>query len=196
MKRIVTLSVFCLVLAAGPAAFADIARPKPQPSKEVVPKHLMSTSLEIVPDAKTYSAARLQLTESTLKELREAINQGTTSQSFPDRVIRSRANTIVAGMLLFLSISFGGIWLVRSSGTTSRGQKMIAGALIGIATLGAATIITQANAGPPPSYFWRSLQKNLSAGKPTSGGLTIELVPEGQGMKLILPVRNGANGDD
>jgi len=198
MKRLMTLVVFAMVLVVAPSAFGDIARPKPEPSKSSsVPKHVLNTQLEIVPDAKTYSGARLQISESTMKELREALNSGTTSQSFSDRITHSKTNTIVAGMLLFMSISFAGIWLVRSSSSkTSRGQKMAAGVLIGIATLGAAAIITRANAGPPPSYFWRSLQKNLSAGKPTQGSLEIEIVAEDQPIKLIVPVRNSGNGDD
>jgi hypothetical protein len=198
MKRLFTLSVLGLVLVTAPSAFGDIARPKPEPSKSAsVPKHLITTQLEIVPDAKTYNGARLQIPESTMKELREALNSGSISQSFSNRVIQSKTNTIVAGLLLFMSISFGGIWLVRSSGSkASRGQKMAAGVLIGVATLGAAAIITRANAGPPPSYFWRSLQKNLSAGKPTQGSLEIEIVADDQPVKLIVPVRNSGNGDD
>lgn len=196
MKRMTTLLAFGLLLLTAPPVFGDIARPKPEPSQPPVPKRVAYTQLEIVPDTKTYGGARLQLTESTLKEIREALNTGTTSQSFSDRVIQSKTNTLMAGLLLFMSISVGGIWLVRSSkSATTRGQKMVAGVLIGIATIGAAAIITRANAGPPPSYYWRSLQKNLSAGKPTSGSLEIEIVPDGEGVKLFVPLRKTNDSD-
>jgi hypothetical protein len=51
---------------------------------------------------------------------------------------------------LFLSLSIGGIWLMRAA--QPRGQKTVALLLLGIAVGGAGTIITQANAGPPPSF--------------------------------------------
>jgi hypothetical protein len=57
-------------------------------------------------------------------------------------------------------------------------------------------IVTRANAGPPPSWFWRDLTKNLNTGKPTSGGLIIEIVPDGTGAKLIVPIRNSGRTDD
>lgn len=195
MKRTLTLCVFVLLISAT-TVFGDIARPKPSSSPSE-PKYLMNSTLEVVPDAKTYSGARLQLSEEAVKELREALNAGSTSQSFPNRVIGSRTNTIVAGILLFMSISFAGVWLLRSSGRAqTRGQKLAAGALIGIATLGATAMVTQGNAGPPPSYSWRGLQKNLSAGKATRGELVIEIVSSSQEVKLIIPTRNAGNADD
>jgi hypothetical protein len=196
MKRMLTLCAVGLILTTALTALGDIARPKPEPSKAVEPKEVVHTSIEIVPDAKTYGGARLQLSDSTVKELRDALNAGTTAQSFTQRVAHSPTNTIVAGVLLFISVSFAGIWLVRSSSSNSRGQKLVAGALVGIATLGAAAIITQANAGPPPSHFWRNLTKNLNAGKPTNGSVVIEIVPDSVGTKLIVPVPKPANTDD
>ena len=91
---------------------------------------------------------------------------------------------------MFLSISFAGVWLARS--VQSRGQKMITALLVGAAVIGAAAIITQANAGPPGSYYWKKLPQNLSKGAPTSGGVDIVVVPDGSdgsGMKLIIPTR-------
>ena len=95
---------------------------------------------------------------------------------------------------MFLSLSFAGIWLARSVQT--RGQKTVAGLLLGTAVLGAAAIITQANAGPPPSWQWRKLSTNLSKGRPTYASVNIEIVPEGQGVKLIVPVTTGGNTND
>jgi len=197
MKRMLTLFALGMIVTVSLTAYADIARPKPEPSKPVGPKEVVHTNIEIVPDSKTYGGARLQLSDSTVKELRDALNAGTTARSFTQRVAHSPTNTIVAGVLLFISVSFAGIWLVRSSGPpNSRGQKLVAGALVGIATLGAAAIITQANAGPPPAHFWRNLTKNLNAGKATNGSVVIEIVPDSVGTKLIVPVPKPANTDD
>jgi hypothetical protein len=64
--------------------------------------------------------------------------------------------------------------------------------LIGTAVICAGAIITQANAGPPGSYYWRKLPQNLSKGTPTNGGVDIMVVPDGSdgsGMKLVIPTR-------
>ena len=97
---------------------------------------------------------------------------------------------MLAGVFMFLSLSFAGVWLARSVQT--RGQKAIAAFLMGTAVIGAAAIIARANAGPPGSYLWRKLPQNLSKGTPTYGGVDIEIVPDandGSRMKLIIPTR-------
>ena len=177
---------------------ADIARPKPSPQKDEN-KVVLHTGLQIVPDAKA-SEARLQISEDTLKRLRVALNEAPTSPSLAARIAHSSTRTIVAGLLLFLSVSFGGVWLARSVGskhtTLGRHQKAVALVLLGIATLGAAAIITRGNAGPPSYYAWRNLPDALSHGRATQGGLDIEIIPEGSGIKLIIPLKIKENGDE
>lgn len=201
MKRTVRmLSVFLpgLVLATAMTAYADIARPKPSARPASEPKHVMNTGMQIVPDSKAYQA-RLQISQSALTELRDALNAGTTSRSFAERIAHSPTSTIVAGLLLFMSVSFAGVWFVRSAGSRSRGQKAAAAVLISVGMLGAATIITRGNAGPPPGYVWRNLPKNLGAGQPTNGGVVVEIVPDGgTAIKLIIPMKqnSGTSGND
>jgi len=197
-KLMLSVSLLGLVLATAVTAYADIARPKPSASPSSEPKRVMSTGMQIVPDSKVYQA-HLQISQSTLTELRDALNAGTTSRSFTERIAHSPTSTIVAGLLLFMSVSFAGVWFVRSAGSRSRGQKAAAAVLISVAMLGAATIITRANAGPPPGYVWRNLPKNLGAGQPTSGGVIVEIVPDGgAAIKLIVPVKQNSvrSGDD
>ena len=55
--------------------------------------------------------------------------------------------------------------------------------------LGAATIITQANAGPPGYITWAKLPQNLNDGKSTRGEVDIEIVNDVRGIKLIIPMR-------
>ena len=142
----------------------------------------------------TYNA-RLQISEAALKELREATNGGATNQSFGQHITGSSTNTIIAGLFLFLSISFGGVWLARSSGN-NKSHKAVAAILVASATVSTAAIIAQGNAGPPPSYLWRNLTKNLSASKTTSGPIDVEIVTEGDGIKLIVPTRDASRTDD
>jgi hypothetical protein len=192
-KPMLTISLLALMLAAAVTAYADIAKPKPSPASE--PKQVMNTGMEIVPDAKVYQA-HIQISQSTITELRDALNAGTTSRSFSERIKQSPTGTIVAGLLLFMSVSFAGVWFARSASLQSRGQKAAAAVLISIATLGAAAIITRANAGPPPGYLWRNLPKNLSAGQTTHGGVIVEIVPDGgTAIKLIIPLKQNSNSN-
>jgi hypothetical protein len=206
MKRTALMLNICLsglVLATGMTVYADVPRPKPPVPKPSVspasePRQIMNTGLQIIPDSKVYQA-HLQISQSTLTELRDAMNAGTTSRSFTERIANSSASTIVAGLFLFLSLSFAGVWFARTSGSRSRGQKAAAAVLISVAVLGAATLIVRANAGPPPGYVWRNLPKNLSAGQATNGGLIVEIVADGGSpIKLIIPVKQntGSNRDD
>ena len=187
MKR---MFIFCaaslFVLTTAVYAFADIARPKSSPSPEKEGKVVFHTGLTIVPDAKG-SEARLQISQEGLQSLREALATVPANQSMIQRLAHSSTRTIMAGMFLFLSVSFAGVWLVRSG--QRRSHKAIAAVLLCAAVIGAATIITRANAGTPGYYRWAGLPQALTEGRATSGGLDIEIVPEGGGMKLIVPLR-------
>lgn len=190
MKQFFTLCILSLLLATAMPAFGDIAKPNPSPSPSPQePKYVLHTRLVIVPDNKAWEA-RLQISQSELQELRAALGNTPGNESMSQRIARSSTRTMLAGVFMFLSLSFAGVWLARS--VQSRGQKLVTALLLGTAVLGAAAIITQANAGPPGSYYWKKLPQNLAKGAPTSGGLDIVVVPDGSdgsGMKLIIPTR-------
>jgi hypothetical protein len=188
-KRILALCTFGLLLATVVSANADIARPSPSPQKAKV---ALRTSLIIIPDSKA-TEGHLQISQSSLRELRAALanmpdNESPQNESIAQSIGHSSTRTAIAGLFMFLSLSFAGVWLARSVHT--RGQKAVAALLMGAAVIGAAAIITRANAGPPSSFFWRKLPQNLTKGNPTYGSVAIEIVPDptdGTGMKLIIP---------
>lgn len=190
MKQFFTLCLLSLLLATAMPAYGDIAKPNPSPSPAPQePKFVLHTRLVIVPDSKAWEA-RLQISQSDLQELRTALGNTPGNEAFSARIARSSTRTIIAGLFMFLSLSFAGVWLARS--VQSRGQKVVTALLLCTAVLGAAAVITQANAGPPGSYYWKKLPQNFSKGVPTNGGLDIVIVPDGSdgsGMKLIIPTR-------
>jgi hypothetical protein len=187
MKSLPTLLFVISLLLTGfvKEAHADLARPKVNPATQ---RYYSEIAVET--DSKA-NEARLQISEATLKELQTAIaSMPSDSQQNVAASTRSSTRTLVAGLSLFLAISFGGVWMVRFG--SSRGQKTFAAILIGGALLGAAAVITRGNAGPPPAYRWRGLTKNLNEGRPTHASVMIEVVPNGSGIKLIVPLKPAA----
>lgn len=192
MKSIIAIA--CLVVLLLTASFvvrADIASPKPTQTTE---NKSIFSSMEIVPDAKATSA-RLQIRQSAFNELR-ATFEGTPPNALAASITRNGPRTVIAGLLLFLSVSIGGVWLARASRSSAgvrRGHKAVAIVLITVATLGAAAIITRGNVGPPPGYRWRNLPTALATGQSTAGPVTVEIVPDdqnsGTSMKLIIPIK-------
>src|SRR5713226_990554 len=186
MKRIVVICAAAVTLAASAMyAFGDIARPKPSP---VQAKTVLYTGLTVVTDAKAYEA-RLQISQDTLKQIQAAAANNGGSPSVVQSVMHSSTRTIMAGLFMFLAVSFAGVWFARSS--QRRNHKAVAAVLLIAVVFGIATLIVRANAGPPGYIRWQNLPQALKDGKPTSGGVNIEIVPGDEGqIKLIVPLRN------
>ena len=182
------LSLCCLILLfAVTNANADIARPR-QPEQPA--KVVLRGNLEVVPEPNG-THARLQISQSDLQTLRAALDGSPGITAVAGGISLSPGRTIVAGLMLFLAISFTGVLLARSR--RGRIEKGVAALVLIAAVVGAATVITRGNAGPPPGYWsWRNLSKNLAENRPTSGSLAIEVVPDDpnkpSSMKLVIPV--------
>jgi hypothetical protein len=191
MKRTLILSAaICALLASGIYAFGDIARPRPTPGEG---KTVLYTGLTVVPDAKT-SEARLQISQETLKYINQAVANSGGTESMTQRVMHSSTRTIMAGLFMFLAVSFAGVWFARSS--QRRNHKAVAAVLLVAFVLGIATVMVRANAGPPGYIRWQNLPQALKDGKATSGGLNIQIVPGDENMKLIIPIRNNRPGEE
>ncbi len=177
-----------LVLALTVTVLGDIARPNSNSSSKPV-KVVIHSGLQIVPDAKAYEA-RLEIPQELWNQMRAGMTDLPSNPTLAQRIAQSSPRTIIAGLFLFLSVSFAGVWLVRSG---QRNQRIAAAILLSAAILGAATIITRANAGPPGYVRWQNLPKNLNEGRPTSAGVDIVIVTEGDTIKLVMPFRKSAN---
>lgn len=212
MRTLLSLACLLVLLVVSVGTVdADVAKPK-QPEQKA--KIVLRRNLEVVPDGKVWQA-RLQLTQSDLQELRAALDgasgDGAIASAgtggFAASIALSSVRTIVAGLLLFLAVSFAGVWFARSSRRSAggssggRASRVIAVGIVVAAVLGAAAIITRGNAGPPPGYMnWMRLSKNLAQGRTTSGDLVIEVVPDEAnrppGMKLLIPYNPKQAGDE
>ena len=174
-----------VLLTAVSTANADIAKPKP-PAKQAI-----HSSLEIVPDSKLYDA-KLQISQSEFNSLRASLDGNAGSGPVVGGIAFSAPRTIIAGLLMFMAVSVAGVLLARSS-SFGRAQKAIGAVLLVAVVLGAAAIITRGNAGPPASWRWRNLPQALAEGKPTIGGVDVEIVPDdqmnGRTMRLLIPLK-------
>ena len=183
MKGTVVICAAALLLVASAIyAFGDIARPKPSPAQE---KSVLYTGLTVVSDSKGGYEARLQISQELIKRLQEkAANNGGTA-SFTQQVLHSSPRTIMAGLFMFLAVSFAGVWFARSG--QRRNYKAVATMLLLAIVFGVATVIVRANA--PPTYRWQNLPQALKDGKETEGAVSIEIVPGNEDLKLIIPLR-------
>ena len=186
MKRIlISTGAICALLASAVFAFADLAKPKTTPTPE--PKIVTYAGLTIVTDSKAWDA-RLQISEETLKRIQEGAAKNGSSASLIQNITHSSTRTMMAGLFMFLAVSFAGVWLARSQ--QRRNVKAIATVLLIAFVFGLATVMVRANAGPPGYIRWQNLPQNLKDGKATSGGMDIEIVPGNEPIKLIVPLRN------
>jgi len=188
MKRTVVLGAAVLLLFASAVyTFGDIARPKVTPTPKEG-KVVLYTRMTVKPDAKA-SEARLQISEKTLQSIARDAASTSSNQSITQRLMHSSTRTMMAGLFMFLAVSFAGVWFARSS--QRRNQKAIVTVILIAAVFGLATVIVRANAGPPGYVRWQGLPQALKDGKPTSGGVNIEIVPgDDSEIKLIVPLRN------
>jgi len=186
-KTLILCTATAALLASAVFAFGDIARPKTTPPTPEA-RTVLYTGLEIVPDPKAFEA-RLQISQNTLDSIaREAKANTASNQSITQRIMHSSTRTIMAGLFMFLAVTFAGVWLTRSS--QRRSQKVIAAVVLVAAVFGAATVIVRANAGPPGYIRWQGLPQALKDGKSTSGGVSIEIVSgDDSRIKLIVPLR-------
>lgn len=198
MKPLVfLLFLIVLVLSTSTETLADLPGPK-TPKKD---NKTLNSTLEIVPDAKATNA-RLLIRQSDLNQLRAALEGSAANQSVAASVVNNAPRTIIAGLLIFLSISIAGILLVRSIRTAgvSRGHKTASIILLVITTLGAAAIVSRGNAGPPLGSRWWDVPTALSNGQSASGTVTVEIVADDQqsypAMKLIIPFKKRSGGGD
>ena len=191
MKQILITTGVILVLAGTAVfAFGDLARPKPSTTAEA--KTVLYSGLTIVTDSKAYEA-KLQISANTLKLISEGAAREGGSASLIQNVTHSSSRTMMAGLFMFLAVSFAGVWFARSN--QRRNAKAIVAVLVVAFIFGAGTVMVRANAGPPGYIRWQNLPQSLKDGKPTSGAVEVEIVPGDENMKLIIPLRKSENSE-
>jgi hypothetical protein len=186
MKRIlISMAALLALTLSAIYAFGDVARPKSSATPEA--RVVSYSRLTIVADNKPWDAT-LQISEGALKRIQEGVAQRGGSASLTESIKHSSTRTIMAGLFMFLAISFAGVWLARSK--ERHNAKAIAAVLVVAFIFAFAAIMVRANAGPTGYIYWHNLPQALKDGKETSGGLNIQIVAgDDAEMKLLIPLR-------
>ena len=138
MKRtLISMAAVGALLTSCVFAFGDIARPKPTTPTEPHGQIVLHSGLTITSDSKT-SDARLQISAETLKAINESMQSKDGSASLMQSITHSSTRTMMAGLFMFLAVSFAGVWLARSN--QRRNVKAIAAVLVIAFVFGAATV--------------------------------------------------------
>lgn len=189
------LYLCCIVLLATGLAVAnakmDIRAPE-QPAPSIKPgKVALHSNLAVVPDPKA-NEARLQISQSTLNELRAGVGGSSNAPLAAAVIGQSHTRTIVAGLLMFFAISIAGVFIARKARSFGRAKQAVVAFVFFVGVLGATSAITHGNA-PPGFYRWRNLPQSLTEGRTTAGGVDVEIVPDsemsGLQFRLIVPIK-------
>ena len=169
-------------------AFADIAAPEPKPTATPrASKRALPPARMLIESRKDATEARLQISQSVLRELRAEIEGDAASDAAASTSSPRGTQTIIAGIFLSLSLAFAGVFVAR---TRSRTTKQIAtGALVVFAVAGAFAFKALANARPPETRFVNAgtLPRATTPDEELNGVVRVEIVPDGRVIKLIVP---------
>jgi hypothetical protein len=195
MRLFKYFATLALLFVYACPAFADIALP---PSERA---HRSDEIRSDLPDVKMtiqrvegLREARLQIPRSQLGRATAAA--GLTGGAEGDGPGLGGAGNVVAGVFLSLAVVLTGLLLVRSRRRVALGRAA-AVLVVGACVAGVCAVAAYANAGLPG---WQpqnpgTLTKAALPGKPLGGWVRVEVVEEGNEIKLLLPAKS-RGGDD
>ena len=174
-------------------AFADIPAPEHrQPKPPVAGKRVLPPARMLIESRKDVTEARLQISQSVLRELRAELEGDPASDAAASASSSGQTQTIIAGVFLSLSLAFAGVFIARSRSRTTK--QVAIGALVVFAVAGALTFKALANARPPEPRIVDagSLPRATTPDEELNGVVRVEIVPDGRVIKLIVPA-TGSN---
>lgn len=169
--------------------FADIAAPEPRPtSTPQTAKRALPPARMLIESRKDITEARLQISQSVLRELRAEFERDDAANAAASSVSSSgQTQTIIAGVCLSLSLAFAGLFIARSHSRITK--QVAAGVLVVFALAGTLAFKAFANIRPlePRIVDAGSLPRATTPDDELNGVVRVEIVPEGRVIKLIVP---------
>lgn len=190
------LALLALMLAStATLAFADI----PNPNNRGASKSDLKTHLQIQTDDKV-KEAKLVIPRSLLQQMQAQLDGGNpqTASAAARFFNMSGAQTVLSGIFLSLAFVMGGLWLVRARRRAERIPARAVALTLSLVLVGGITAgVAYANAGPPPVA--RSLTSKILIPElqwwGAGGEVTVEVVEEGDYIKLVMPRREITDKD-
>lgn len=185
MKRLVFAAIFLVI--ASSVALADLAPPPGKSASRV--KKPLTTTLSIKLD-RNATEAKLVIPRSQLNQLRAELDEldndgNVTAAVAAEPASFARLQTIVSGVLLSLTLVFGGLWFVRS------GRSPKALTILTVAGVVSTATFVYANVGPPPearSITGKIFAQPVHIYKQASGKISVETTTaDRQVIELIVP---------
>ena len=203
MRLFKHFAALAVLLFASSPALADIALPKPPREPKNIPgngeiRRDLPFSRMSIERVEGLREARLQIPRTQLERLglaAGAVNGGGSAASSARTF-----GTVVAGLFISLGVALTGLMLLRSRRRGGLGVgRAAAAALVACAcAAGLAGVAAYANAGPPPGYHAQdpgTLVRAASGGA-LAGSIRVEVVEEGNEIKLLVPAKTRTRGDE
>lgn len=184
-----------MLLAMTTLALADIANPD---NRNRSSKSDLKIQMQIDTDEKA-KEAKLVIPRAVFQQMtaqldgNDSSSAATTTRFFN----MTNAQTVMSGIFLSMAFAFGGVWLVRSRKGAERTARAVALGVALLLVVGVTASVAYANAGPPPVA--RSLTSKILIPElqwwGAYGEVKIEIVEEGNYIKLVLPKREITDKD-
>lgn len=188
-------AALALLLFAVAPVFADIALPKnnrPRPESEI--RSDLPFSRMTIERVEGLREARLQIPRAQLERLNAAagIVEGGGSSSASLKT----AGTVIGGVFISLAVVLTGLLLVRSRRRVAFGRATAA-LVVCVCAAGVAAVAAYANA-PAPHYRVQNPGTLVKAvtGAPLAGSIRVEVVEEGNEIKLLVPAKSPTGRGD
>jgi hypothetical protein len=187
MRLFKHFAALALLLVAASPVFADIALPnnkRPRPENEI--RSDLPFSRMTIERVEGLREARLQIPRAQLERMNAAAGiEGGGAQS----ASLKSAGTVVGGFFISLAVVLTGLLLVRSRRRVAFGRATAAVVICACAA-GVAAVVTYANA-PAPHYRQQDPGTLVKAvtGVPLAGSIRVEIVDEGDEIKLLVPLK-------
>jgi hypothetical protein len=187
MRLFKHFAALALLLVAAAPVFADIALPKnnkPRPESEI--RSDLPFSRMTIERVEGLREARLQIPRAQLERLNAAA--GIEGGGGMSASLKS-AGTVIGGIFISLAAVLTGLLLVRSRRRVALGRATAALVVCACAA-GVAAVAAYANA-PAPHYRVQNPGTLVKAvtGAPLAGSIRVEVVEEGDEIKLLVPAK-------
>ena len=185
-------AALALLLLTASVASADIALPESMKTrrKDEIRRDLPHTRMTIEA-VQGLREARLQVPRTQLGSLAAAAGLEEGGAAGARSGSLGAAGTVIGGLFLSLSVVLTGLLLLRARRRVAGVRTAALLVCAGLTAAGAGLTAAYANAGPPPGYSAQDPGTLIRAvsGKALNGSVRIEVVDEGNEIKLLVPAR-------